>query len=182
MITLLLGRSRLVEEEVLRLWTPLSLLVVEACCFAVATTAPPLKGILCLDFASKSRIVSLTRDLGLPVAVSLPPPLRNVGAIGGLTPGCDLALEALDDCSFPFPLERPLDLEGAPRVDTPDRVGLGLIPHPVVKLLFSLASNFFGSDIGLGILDLVMDPLRATAPPPDVPPFLDRPENGRSQQ
>ena len=75
--------------------------------------------------------MSLTRDLGLPVAVSLPPPLRNVGAIGGLTPGCDLALEALDDCSFPFPLERPLDLEGAaPRVDTPDRVGLGLIPHP----------------------------------------------------
>jgi len=174
MMILLLGRARLVEE-VFRLWTPLSLLVVEVACLAVATTAPPLKGTLCLDFASKSRIVSLTRDLGLPVA--LPPPLANVGTIGGLAPGCDLALEALDDCSFPFPLDRPLDLEIAPRFDTPDLVGLGLTA-PVVKLLFNLASNFFGSEIGLGILDLVMDPRRATVPP-KAPPLPENPEDGR---
>ena len=39
---------------------------------------------------------------------------------------------------------------------------------PVVKLLFNLASNFFGSEIGLGILDLVMD-VRRTKFLPEAP-------------
>ena len=68
-------------------------------------------------------MVSLTSDLGRPLLVDLPPPFDNVGAIGGLAPG-DFALEARDDCSFPFPLERPRDLDDG----APARVGLGLIP------------------------------------------------------
>ena len=91
------------------------------------TTAPPLNGIRFRDFASNSRIVSLTRDLGRLLPVVLAPPLVNVGTIGGLAP-CDLALEARDDCSFPLPFERPLDLEVAPGTGAPDLVGLGLIP------------------------------------------------------
>ena len=42
------------------------------------------------------------------------------------------------------------------------------IDLPVVKLLFNLASNFFGSEIGLGILDLVMD-VRRTKALPEAP-------------
>ena len=61
--------------------------------------------------------------MGLPLLVVLPPPFDNVGAIGGFAPG-DFALEARDDCSFPLPLERPLDLEAG----APDLVGLGLMP------------------------------------------------------
>ena len=72
-------------------------------------------------------MVSLTRDLGRPLPIVLPPPLANVGAIGGLVTG-DLALEARDDCSFPLPLERPLDLEVVPGFGATDLVGLGLIP------------------------------------------------------
>lgn len=181
-IILLLGRSLLVPEETLRLCTALSLLfAVVVGCLPVATTAPPLNGILFRDFASNSRIVSLTRDLGRPLPVDLPPPLANVGTIGGLAPG-DLALEARDDCSFPLPLERPLDLEVAPRFAAPDLVGLGLIP-PVVKLLFNLASNFFGSEIGRGILDLVIEPLLATDPAAcPGPPLPENPDDGRSPQ
>ena len=91
------------------------------------TTAPPVMGILFLVFASNRRIVSLTRELGLPLLFALLLPLVNVGAIGGLAPG-DLALEALDDCSFAFPLDRPLDLEDDPKFNALDLVGLGLIP------------------------------------------------------
>lgn len=90
------------------------------------TTAPPVMGILFRVFASKRRIVSLTRELGLPLLFALLLPLVNVGAIGGLAPG-DLALEALDDCSFAFPLDRPLDLEDDPKFNAL-LVGLGLIP------------------------------------------------------
>ena len=43
-----------------------------------------------------------------------------------------------------------------------------MISLPVVKLLFNLASNFFGSEIGLGILDLVMD-VRRTKALPEAP-------------
>ena len=43
-----------------------------------------------------------------------------------------------------------------------------MIGLPVVKLLFNLASNFFGSEIGLGILDLVMD-VRRTKALPEAP-------------
>ena len=72
--------------------------------------------------------MSLTRDLGLPLPVGLPPPLDNVGTIGGFAPG-DLALEArAADCSFPLPPERPLVLTFAPMLGTLDFVGLGLIP------------------------------------------------------
>ena len=53
----------------------------------------------------------------------------------------------------------------------------------MVKLLFNLASNFFGSEIGRGILDLVIDPLRATDPVVfPSPPLLENPDDGRSQQ
>lgn len=181
-VILLLGRSLLLTEETLRLCTALSLLfAVVVGCLPVATTAPPLNGILFRDFASNSRIVSLTRDLGRLLPVALPPPLANVGTIGGLAPG-DLALEARDDCSFPLPFERPLDLEVAPGIDAPDLVGLGLIP-PVEKLLFNLASNFLGSEIGRGIRDLVIDPLRATDPAVfPGPPLPENPDDGRSQQ
>ena len=72
--------------------------------------------------------MSLTRDLGLPLPVVLPPPLNNVGTIGGFAPG-DLALEArAADCSFPLPLERPLIFVLSPMLGTLDFVGLGLIP------------------------------------------------------
>jgi len=146
----------------------------------VATTAPPVMGILFRVFASKRRIVSLTRELGLPLLFALLLPLVSVGAIGGLAPG-DLALEALDDCSFAFPLDRPLDLEDDPKFNALDLVGLGLIP--VVKLLFNLASNFFGSEIGLGILDLVMD-VRRTKVLPEAPaaPLPASPAVVRSQK
>ena len=79
--------------------------------------------------ASKSRMVSLTRDLGLPPPVFLAPPLDNVGAIGGFAPG-DLALKArvVVDCSYPLPPERPLILELLPILVTLVLVGLGVIP------------------------------------------------------
>ena len=89
----------------------------------IPTTAPVPNGTRFRDLASNNRMVSLTRDFGLPLLVDFPPPFDNVGAIGGFAPG-DFALEARDDCSFPFPLERPRDLEDGP----PALVGLGLIP------------------------------------------------------
>ena len=57
------------------------------------------------------------------------------------------------------------------------------IDLPVVKLLFNLASNFFGSEIGLGILDLVMD-VRRTKALPEAPaaPLPASPAVVRSQK
>ena len=57
------------------------------------------------------------------------------------------------------------------------------IDLPVVKLLFNLASNFFGSEIGLGILDLVMD-VRRTKVLPEAPaaPLPASPAVVRSQK
>ena len=58
-----------------------------------------------------------------------------------------------------------------------------MIGLPVVKLLFNLASNFFGSEIGLGILDLVMD-VRRTKALPEAPaaPLPASPAVVRSQK
>jgi len=176
-MTLLLGLSFLAEDA-LRLCTALSLRFVVVGCLPVATTAPVPNGIRFRDLASNKRMVSLTSDLGRPLLVDLPPPFDNVGAIGGLAPG-DFALEARDDCSFPFPLERSRDLdEGAPV-----RVGLGLIPL-ALKLLLSLASSFFGREIGLGILDLVIEARRVVVLSGllGVPPLAENPEEGLSQQ
>ena len=57
------------------------------------------------------------------------------------------------------------------------------VNKPVVKLLFNLASNFLGSEIGRGILDLVIEPLLATDPDElPGPPLPANPDVGRSQQ
>jgi len=171
---LLLGLSFLADDT-LRLCTALSLRFVVVVCLPVATTAPLPNGTRFRDLASKSRMVSLTSDLGLPLLVAFPPPLDKVGAIGGFAPG-DFALEARDDCSFP--LERPLDLEFC----APDLVGLGLIPFEL-KLLLSFASSFLGSEIGLGILDLVIEArLIVVLSVLLGPPLAENPEEGLSQQ
>ena len=96
--------------------------------------------------ASKSRMVSLTRDLGLPPPVFLAPPLDNVGAIGGFAPG-DLALKArVVDCSYPPPPpeERPLILELLPILVTLVLVGLGVIPP--AKLIMKTKGRYLNND------------------------------------
>ena len=52
-----------------------------------------------------------------------------------------------------------------------------------LKLLLSLASSFFGSEIGLGILDLVIEARRVVVLSVLLePPLAEKPEEGLSQQ
>ena len=52
-----------------------------------------------------------------------------------------------------------------------------------LKLLLSLASSFFGSEIGLGILDLVIEARRVVVLSVLLgPPLAEKPDEGLSQQ